>query len=231
MHGLFKILLLCNLTHSLRVTRLKTQSQPISANSGTQTSSSLTCLHDRSSEFSVTAYPGSSCAADVLNLIELSPKTPYPLSCPSTPRNNKCFPITEKLSTAADPATLPSKWADLSDQEALPEWQQQELRRKLSPSSRRRQRSGSLPSSSSPTTINYKARSVSLRWPDEMTHAVFFLDDGCEYLDDWRQGEVSHVARRTGSGEQCVAVGLGGFWGSVEFMREEEWVAWRERNS
>ena len=59
-----------------------------------------------------------------------------------------------------------------------------------------------------------------------MTHAVFYLDEGCEYVDDWREGEVSHVGRGKGVSEQCVAVGEEGLWGSVEFMREEEWEEW-----
>ena len=68
---------------------------------------------------------------------------------------------------------------------------------------------------------------MNLNWPDEMTHAVFYVDDGCEYVDDWRQGEVSHVARKDGVGEQCVGTGERGLWGSVEFMREVEWEEWR----
>lgn len=60
-----------------------------------------------------------------------------------------------------------------------------------------------------------------------MTHAVFYVDDGCEYVDDWRQGEVSHVERREGLREQCVAIREEGMWGSVEFMREGEWDVWR----
>ncbi len=59
-----------------------------------------------------------------------------------------------------------------------------------------------------------------------MTHAVFYVDDGCEYVDDWRQGEVSHVERGKGVGEQCVPIGEQGPWGSVEFMREQEWREW-----
>ncbi len=222
MNGLYLLLLLCNLAHSSRIIMPKPQSQLQSASSGPSSSSPVTCLHGQSSEFSVTAYPGSSCAADVLNLIELLPKTPYPLSCPSSPRNTKCFPITEKISTAPSPAKAPSRWEDLSEQSALWEWQKLELRSRKSPSSRR-QRSLSSPS---PTTESYKARSVSLIWPDEMTHAVFYVDDGCEYVDDWRQGEVSHVERGKGVGEQCVAIGEQGLWGSVEFMREQEWKEW-----
>lgn len=64
-----------------------------------------------------------------------------------------------------------------------------------------------------------------------MTHAVFFVDDGCEYMDDWRQGEVSHVERENGMGEQCVALGQQGVWGSVEFMGEEEWEEWSAENA
>lgn len=62
-----------------------------------------------------------------------------------------------------------------------------------------------------------------------MTHAVFFVDDGCEYIDDWRRGEVSHVVRGKGVREQCVKIGDGGIWGSVEFMREGEWEEWSAR--
>ena len=221
MNGLFVILILSNLACSSRTIQLPSQSERQSANSGPSLPPK-TCLHDRSSEFSVTAYPGSSCAGDVLNLIELLPKTPYPLSCPSAPRNDKCFPITETISTAPNPATGPSKWADLSEQSALSEWRKMELRSRGS-SSRRRRR---LSASSSPTTTRYKARSVSLTWPDEMTHAVFYVDERCEYVDDWRQGEVSHVARRDGMAEQCVKIWNEGVWGSVEFMRECEWEDW-----
>ena len=59
-----------------------------------------------------------------------------------------------------------------------------------------------------------------------MTHAIFFVDARCEYVDDWRQGRVSHVARKDGVEEQCVKVGDEGNWGSVEFMRDEEWEEW-----
>ena len=64
-----------------------------------------------------------------------------------------------------------------------------------------------------------------------MTHAVFFIDDGCEYVDDWRTGEVSHVERGAKVREQCVAIGTGGVWGSVEFMGEEEWREWIAENA
>lgn len=64
-----------------------------------------------------------------------------------------------------------------------------------------------------------------------MTHAVFYVDDGCEYMDDWRQGELSHVERGAGWREQCVALGQQGIWGSVEFMREEEWEEWSAANA
>ena len=226
MNNLFFILILSNLACSSRITPLRSQLEKQSETSGPSSSPPNTCLHDRSSEFSVTAYPGNSCAGDVLNLIELLPKTPYPLSCPSTPRNKKCFPISETISTAADPATRPSKWADLSDQSALSEWRKMELRSRDSSSSRRRRRSPS----SSPTTTRYKARSVSLKWPDEMTHAVFYVDEGCEYVDDWRQGEVSYVARQDEVVEQCVKIWNEGVWGSVEFMSECEWEAWSAAN-
>lgn len=229
MNGLFLVLLLCNITHSSRVTQLIFQSKSQSAKPNPPSWSATTCLHGQSSEFSVTAYPGGSCAADILNLIELPPKTPYPLSCPSSPRNTKCFPITETISTARNSANAPSKWQYLSDQSALSEWQKLELRNRKSPSSLRRRRSLELASSSStsPTTVDYIARSVSLTWPDEMTHTVFYVDDGCEYVDDWRQGKVSHVARKDGVREQCVRIGEEGLWGSVEFMREMEWEEWR----
>lgn len=63
-----------------------------------------------------------------------------------------------------------------------------------------------------------------------MSHAVFYIDDSCEYVDDWREGEVWHVGRGEGVGEQCVGIGEeGGLWGSVEFMREGEWREWRGR--
>ncbi|CAF9923991.1 MAG: hypothetical protein ALECFALPRED_002585 [Alectoria fallacina] len=232
MNGLFLfllllLLLLCNLAYSSRITQPNSQSQPQPAKSGPSSSLLRTCLHGQSSEFSVTAYPGSSCAADVLNLIELLPKTPYPLSCPSTPRNTKCFPITENNPAAPNPDNAPSKWEDVSEQGALSEWQKLDLRSRKSPSSRRRR---SL-SSSSPTSTSYEARSVNLIWPDEMTHAVFFIDDGCEYVDDWRQGVVSYVERGARVREQCVAVGADGVWGSVEFMREEEWQEWIAENA
>ena len=224
------ILIFCNLAYSLCITELRSGSEAQSAHSDPSSPPPKPCLHDRSSEFSVTAYPGSSCADDVLNLIELPPKTPYPLSCPSTPRNNKCFPVTETVSSAPiNPAKPPSKWADLSDQSALSEWQRKkELRSRQSPSSAHPRRE--LSSSSSPTTTKYKARSVRLVWPDEMTHAVFFVDEGCEYVDDWRRGEVSHVARGKGVAEQCVRIGFEGVWGSVEFMREREWEEWSAAN-
>lgn len=68
-------------------------------------------------------------------------------------------------------------------------------------------------------------------WPDEMNHAVFYVDDACEYIDDWRQGQVSHVTRRNGAREQCVALGTQGAWGSVQFMREQEWQEWSAKNT
>ena len=73
------------------------------------------------------------------------------------------------------------------------------------------------------------ARSVSIAWPDDMTRAVFFADDACEYLgdDDGGGRGAAHVERGEDDdgwgGEQCVAVGLGGGWGSVMFLREGEW--------
>lgn len=64
-----------------------------------------------------------------------------------------------------------------------------------------------------------------------MIHVVFYVDDGCEYLDGWRQGGVSHVERGDGVREQCVMIGERGGWGSVEFMREEEWERWSDGNA
>ena len=63
-----------------------------------------------------------------------------------------------------------------------------------------------------------------------MTHAVFFVDEGCEYVDDWRLGEASHVVRGAGVAGQCVKIGDQGVWGSVEFMREKEWEQWSATN-
>ena len=63
-----------------------------------------------------------------------------------------------------------------------------------------------------------------------MTHAVFYTDDSCQVTDK-RSGERMewHVERMGLRGEDCVDSGEGGRWGSVEFMREEEWAVWDRR--
>ena len=61
-----------------------------------------------------------------------------------------------------------------------------------------------------------------------MTHALFFVDESCQYLD--AAGHAWHVERKGLAVEQCVDLSsLEGQFGSVEFMRQEEWETWDAR--
>ena len=71
---------------------------------------------------------------------------------------------------------------------------------------------------------------MTLKWPDRMTHAVFYTDDRCQ-ITDTESGEIVgwHVEREGLRGEECVRVEQQAKWGSVEFMREDEWAVWDRR--
>ena len=70
------------------------------------------------------------------------------------------------------------------------------------------------------TPSAYNAKSVTLKWPDRMRHAVFYTDDRCQ-VTDAESGEIVgwHVEREGLRGEDCVGVEQQGWWGSVELMR------------
>ena len=137
----------------------------------------------------------------------------YPLSCPATSLNTKCFPITED----------PSQWEGTLSPSLFDSDHDQQVQLEL----RRLRRRNTIPDS--PPSA-YNPRSVTLKWPDRMRHAVFYTDDRCQVTDTGSGGIVGwHVEREGLRSEECVAVKQEGRWGSVEFMREEEWAVWDKR--
>lgn len=157
--------------------------------------------------------PLSASAADIPNISTLSSSTPYPLSCPATSLNTKCFPITED----------PSHWEEILSPFIVDSEHDQQVQLEL----RRAKKRSTTPNS---TPSAYNARSVTLKWPDRMRHAVFYTDDRCQ-ITDTENGEIVgwHVEREGLRGEECVGVEQQGRWGSVEFMREDEWAVWDRR--
>jgi len=97
---------------------------------------------------------------------------PSPLSCPRHPNNSKCYPIwetelsDEEKSESRDPSSL--------------------LDYKIQPILR---------TSSQHPFLGFKARSVTLSWPDGMKHAIFFTDDSCQELLIRRPDVLWHVER------------------------------------
>ncbi|KAL2047691.1 hypothetical protein N7G274_000733 [Stereocaulon virgatum] len=205
-------LVLCSIAHSLVI-------KPPSADQIMIPPEVLTtCAHNEYTDLAVVAWPGDSCAAAARNLPETtSTTTAYPLSCPPLIANSKCFPITEPLAVPDTPDSGSESSPDPNpNPDPDPEAQAQlELRRRTHD-----------PAAPSPTA--YVARSVSLKWPDRMTHALFFDDRECQTMDTGVH--AWHVERAGLRAEQCVDLSeLEGRFGSVEFMRREEWEVWTER--
>ncbi|KAL8995608.1 MAG: hypothetical protein Q9169_004682 [Polycauliona sp. 2 TL-2023] len=72
------------------------------------------------------------------------------------------------------------------------------------------------------------ARSISLRWPDEMQHAVFFTDGVCNAIQTGRPEFTWHVERLGTHIAQCESPPAGLFR-SVEFMTPKEYAAFSRR--
>lgn len=203
---------------------------------------STACSHEPDAENSVTAWPGSSwCVPPTLLALPLYPlpaahsansypssssddptfftlPNPYLLSCPPTKLNTKCFPIWEESSDSSA-----THWEELNGPKFSTD-QQQDTQSELR---RRRRIISTDPSSPIPTT-GYEARSVNLKWPDRMMHAIFYIDAGCQDIDDIQAENTWHVEREGTRREQCVGLGAGQ-WASVEFMRQDEWEVFERR--
>lgn len=123
-------------------------------------------------------------------------------SCLALPEHPKCFPITQfdHGSTSADPDT--PEVAPYKDKPIRQVIKQQPLV------------SG--------------ARSIMLRWPDGMQHAVFFTDQVCHDVQTGRPEFTWHVERLGVQPAQCENPPAGLFR-SVEFMNLEKYNAFSRR--
>lgn len=236
MNRLILLLALCSVAHSLIIQQYVEQHVEESIDD-----TSTACSHEPDTDNAVTAWPGSSWyVREALYTYFTFPRKqriqltvfsstsddplffthPYPhrLSCPPTKLNTKCFPIWEESSDSSA-----VHWEELNgplhhsyqQREALPEL-------------RHRRRYISDDPSAPATSTGYQARSVNLKWPDRMMHAIFYLDAGCQDLDDTRAENVWHVKREGTRREQCFGLGEGQ-WASVEFMRQDEWEIFDRR--
>ena len=160
-----------------------------------------------------TANTSPASAADSPDFSTPSTSTPYPLSCPATSLNTKCFPITED----------PLHWEDIFSPSLFDSERDPQVQLELRRTRKRNTITGSKPSA-------YNARSVTLKWPDRMRHAVFYMDDRCQVTDTGSGESVRwHIEREGLRSEDCVGFEQEGRWGSVEFMREDEWAVWDRR--
>lgn len=134
---------------------------------------------------------------------ELSlPKLKQGHSCPATSHSTKCFPIWQPDDA---PSVKGLRQRKVTPYKAKPIRQAPEQQ-----------------------TVIAGPRSVSLRWPDEMQHAVFFTDDACNDMQKGRPEYSWHVERFETQVVHCESPPAGLFR-SVEYMRQEEYEAFSRR--
>ncbi|KAL8731062.1 MAG: hypothetical protein Q9181_004449 [Wetmoreana brouardii] len=124
------------------------------------------------------------------------------LSCPAVSHNSRCFPIWQSSNEPSDSALEP---------------------RDLTPYKVRPVRQAPIQQ-----TFALGPRSITLRWPDDMQHAVFFTDETCHDVQVGRPEFTWHVERLGIQIAQCESPPAGLFR-SVEFMRSEEYEAFSRR--
>ncbi|KAI4157535.1 MAG: hypothetical protein LQ342_008203 [Letrouitia transgressa] len=165
----------------------------------------VACSSDSSAQNPVIAWPGNACGEDPDDTIigsSLKELKDKPLSCTSTPHNTKCFPI------ALHSQSSYNTKLELRDTKA---YKNRPIRQ-----------------APEQQILGDGARSISLRWPDEMRHAVFFTDEACHDVQSGRPEFTWHVQRTRTQVAQCESPPAGLFK-SVEFMRQEEYEIFSRR--
>ncbi|KAL8946191.1 MAG: hypothetical protein Q9222_007382 [Ikaeria aurantiellina] len=159
------------------------------------------CINDPSAP--VIAWPGESCHLDPTGSdLTLSTSEEGIISCSPVQHNAKCFPIWQ---TGDDSMEAQTDSRDPTPYKAKPIRQAPEQQ-----------------------TLSSGARSIGLRWPNDMQHAVFYTDQACHNVDTGRPEVTWHVERFGSQVAQCESPPAGLFR-SVEFMGSEEYEAFSRK--
>ncbi|KAL8746364.1 MAG: hypothetical protein Q9190_001606 [Brigantiaea leucoxantha] len=180
----------------------------------------VACSSDASSQKPVIAWPGNTWFIDYTPGLDYmdtngencsqreqghadaqSPKS-HPLSCSSTPQNTKCYPIS-KHQAPLEETDLELQDTDSYKNRPVRQAPEQQI-------------------------LSTGARSISLRWPEGMQHAVFFTDEACHSVGSGRPEYTWHVQRIDQQAVQCESPPAGLFK-SVEFMRQHEYDTFSRR--
>ena len=124
--------------------------------------------------------------------------TPSPLSCPPAGPESWCYPIWENEQSTSG-VKLELRSAD---------------EKYKSEPIRRFPKQHEMP--------GFKARSVTLEWPGEAMHAVFYPGEDCPDVSKGRPGVTWHVERGRKTSNSCESPPAGLFK-SVRFMKREEY--------
>ncbi|KAL9577954.1 MAG: hypothetical protein Q9203_007270 [Teloschistes exilis] len=124
------------------------------------------------------------------------------MSCPAVSHNSKCFPIWQRDAESFDSA--------FGSRDETP-YKTRPIRQ-----------------APVQQTLTLGPRSISLRWPDGIQHAVFYTDDVCHNVQVGRPEFTWHVERLGTQAVQCESPPAGLFK-SVEFMEAEEYEEFSKR--
>ncbi|KAI4180936.1 MAG: hypothetical protein L6R41_006927 [Letrouitia leprolyta] len=163
-------------------------------------SPSTACEYDVSA--SVIAWPGESCHIEPIDSKPGPIESEEGISCPAIQKNAKCFRIWQGDDESSEPNHEPR---DTTPYKARPIRQAPEQQ-----------------------TLAVGARSISLRWPDRMQHAVFFSDEECHGAGAGRPEFTWHVERLEAQVAQCESPPAGLFR-SVEFMKQGDYDAFSRK--
>ncbi|KAL8721463.1 MAG: hypothetical protein Q9225_001875 [Loekoesia sp. 1 TL-2023] len=162
--------------------------------------SSESCIYDASAP--VIAWPGDACHLELAGSELTLAESEQGLSCPAIQQNSKCFPIWQAGDDTSD--------VDLEPRYVTP-YKNKPIRQ-----------------APEQQTLAAGARSISLRWPDEMQHAVFYTDKACHDVRVGRPEFTWHVERFATQIAQCESPPAGLFK-SVEFMNQGEYEAFSRK--
>ena len=122
-------------------------------------------------------------------------------SCSALPQNPRCFPISQPESAPSDP--------EIEPRDEIP------------------YKSRPIRQAPIQQTLASGPRSITLRWPDEMQHAVFFTDQSCH--EEIGRPEVTWHVERLGIGAAQCESPPAGLFKSVEFMKPGEYEAFSRK--
>lgn len=124
------------------------------------------------------------------------------ISCLAAPHNTKCFPISNSDGSSLD-STLRETEVQKYKEKPIRQAPEQQI-------------------------LSSGPRSITLRWPDAMQHALFFTDEVCHDIEAGRPEFTWHVERLQTQVAQCESPPAGLFK-SVEFMSQWDYDAFSSR--